>query len=70
MNGSLASEELATALRRVLAENGISGNHDGLHGWRCAYPDRYGECSCVDELVSEIVACILHNATTAPQSED
>lgn len=47
--------ELPEIIRRVLAENGISGNHDGLHGWRCAHPDRYGECCCVNDLIGELV---------------
>jgi hypothetical protein len=50
--------ELAATLRQVLADNGISGNHDGLHSWRCAYPDRYGECSCEAELIGDLVAAL------------
>jgi hypothetical protein len=28
---------------------------DDLHSWRCAYPDRYGACSCVADLAGAIL---------------
>lgn len=27
-----------------------------IHSWRCEHPDRYGECSCFQELVQELAA--------------
>ena len=26
------------------------------HGWRCAYPDRYGECNCNQAVAADIAA--------------
>jgi hypothetical protein len=42
---------------RILGEYGLSGNGE-LHAWRCAYPDRYGECTCVMDLALDIAAAL------------
>lgn len=44
------------AFRKVLSEWGIEGNMGELHSWRCAYPDRYGSCDCVDSFIADLVA--------------
>ena len=28
----------------------------GIHSWRCSMPDRYGACTCFQELVQELAA--------------
>lgn len=28
---------------------------DGIHSWRCEYPDRYGKCECFANAVSDIM---------------
>ena len=28
----------------------------GIHSWRCSYPDRYGACSCFQEIAQELAA--------------
>lgn len=49
---------LEERITKVLAENGIAGNGGELHGWRCAYPERYGECDCLATLVAELVVAV------------
>lgn len=29
---------------------------DGIHGWRCQYPERYGRCTCFTELIDDVAA--------------
>ncbi len=31
---------------------------DGIHGWRCEHPDRYGRCNCFADAVDEIFALL------------
>ena len=46
-------------IRRALIEAGLSDRPDlydsNIHSWRCEYPDRYGHCTCLDELVDDLV---------------
>lgn len=36
--------------------------YDGsIHSWRCAYPDRYGKCTCFQELVADLEALTAHD---------
>lgn len=30
--------------------------HSSIHSWRCEHPDRYGKCSCFQELLAELQA--------------
>ena len=48
------SEEVA----RVLGEFGVGPVDDGLHDWRCGYPDSYGggPCTHLADLVAALVA--------------
>jgi hypothetical protein len=47
-------EEIA----RILGENGATGIGEGIHSWRCEYPDRYGACDCADRLVNDLTDLI------------
>lgn len=29
---------------------------DGIHGWRCEHPDRYGQCDCFEQAVTDLLA--------------
>ena len=31
---------------------------DGIHGWRCNYPDIYGRCDCFAESVDDLAAVV------------
>lgn len=31
---------------------------DGIHGWRCEHPDRYGRCECFENAVTDIMELI------------
>lgn len=51
---------LQDRLRAVLKSAGLSaspGEFDSdIHSWRCGYPDRYGACTCLDDLVGDLIA--------------
>ena len=55
------SDELRDRIAQVLLENGLRrvqpvlAGPDSLHSWRCEYPDRYGPCTCFDDLVDDLV---------------
>lgn len=46
-------------IERVLRENGVN-EQDGMHSWRCAYPETYGACSCFEELVNDLMKVTTH----------
>lgn len=49
--------DLEARLCSVLLEHGINGNaQDSIHSWRCDYPERYGPCTCLDDLVADLAA--------------
>lgn len=52
-NTTTAVEVVAKVISEEGGEPGSS-----LHSWRCEYPDRYGECSCVAETAEEIVKAL------------
>ncbi|GAA1147938.1 hypothetical protein GCM10009651_35810 [Microbacterium natoriense] len=29
---------------------------DGIHGWRCEHPDRYGACDCFEQAITDLLA--------------
>jgi len=60
-----ATDELRERLRVVLAENGVDEAPATLHSWRCEYPERYGKCDCVAELVTDLVAVVAEARTEA-----
>jgi hypothetical protein len=41
-------------LTRILLEQD-AGQGQSIHGWRCNYPDRYGPCDCVEQLVTALL---------------
>ena len=43
-------------LTTFFAEQGVSEPGNSLHSWRCEYPDRYGECACVEEMITDLLA--------------
>lgn len=40
---------------------------DGIHSWRCEYPERYGRCTCFTELVDDFIALTRHQEVEVPQ---
>jgi hypothetical protein len=59
--------DLRETITRVLVENGVSGNLD-MHSWRCQYPERYGECDCVADLIDDLVKQLAPQVWWANQS--
>lgn len=52
-------DPLRDAVRQVLIEHAVDAKENqGLHGWRCQYPDSYGPCTCFEELVSALTDVI------------
>ena len=43
-------------LTTFFAEQGVSEPGNSLHSWRCEYPDRYGECACVEEMITDLLS--------------
>ena len=47
-------------IRQALIDAGLSDRPDrddsSIHSWRCEHPDLYGHCTCLDELVDDLVA--------------
>lgn len=44
---------LTELIKDTLIEYG-AGPQTSIHSWRCAHPDRYGDCDCVDELAADL----------------
>lgn len=61
---------LRERLRVVLAENGVDEAPATLHSWRCEYPERYGKCDCIAELVTDLVAVVTEARTEAADQLD
>lgn len=64
LNGSpeVSAKEagLRVAVRKVLREYAIDvPENQGLHGWRCQYPDRYPPCTHFSELVDDLVKAVM-----------
>lgn len=64
-----AADELRERLRVVLAENGVDEAPATLHSWRCEYPERYGKCDCIAELVTDLVAVVAEACTEGAIAE-
>ena len=54
----VADARKRAAIRKTLVEWGIEGNLGDVHGWRCQYPDIYGQCDCVDRLIVDLMAAL------------
>lgn len=55
----IAKARAEAHVRQTLIDHGVdSVENQGLHGWRCRYPDTYGggPCDCFDELVAALLA--------------
>lgn len=54
------TDELREKIAWTLEGQGLSAHPDqydsNIHGWRCEYPDRYGPCSCFEELVAAVLS--------------
>lgn len=49
------ADKLVERLREILVNEAVdSVENAAFHSWRCRYPDRYGPCSCFDELMKEV----------------
>lgn len=57
--------DLRDKVREALAANGVGPVGADLHSWRCGHPERYGDCTCVDELVDDVVAVVVQAARDA-----
>lgn len=66
---SEATDELRERLRVVLAENGVDEAPATLHSWRCEYPERYGKCDCIAELVTDLAAVVAEARTEGAIAE-
>jgi hypothetical protein len=43
------------AVEEILAEYGLrTYDRDGIHRWRCEWPDRYGPCECFADMMQAI----------------
>lgn len=49
--------DLRDALKKVLLSEGCSPG-SSIHSWRCEYPERYGDCDCVGEVVDQLLPII------------
>ena len=54
MTAPTPDTDLMATVREVALGYGLSQGTDGLHSWRCDYPDIYGECDCLDEFVTDM----------------
>ena len=46
-------------IRQALIEAGLSDRPDrddsDIHSWRCSHPGQWGRCTCLDDLVDDLV---------------
>lgn len=53
------AKDLRQEFLKVLASNGIMGiAPSSIHSWRCEYPDQYGPCQCVEDLLDDLMAVV------------
>lgn len=45
-------ELIATCLQAVGITDEPYKYGDGIHSWRCEYPDRYGKCDCFEDAIN------------------
>ena len=62
-------DQLAEDVRGVLEGAGLTDRPeeygDGIHGWRCEYPDRYGRCDCLPDLRDDLIHLIREREAAA-----
>ena len=56
------------ALMQVLRENDVL-SLDGIHSWRCQYPDEYGPCQCADQVTDAILEAGFRLIPSEPDDE-
>jgi hypothetical protein len=44
-------------VRKVLVEWGCEPGASP-HGWRCEYPERYGDCDCLNEMANDVLRAL------------
>lgn len=50
---------LREELDELLVGYSIQGvENQGLHGWRCQYPDRYGPCTCYSDFLDALTTFV------------
>ena len=58
----MTSERVVEAIERELLAAGLSDKPDeydsNIHSWRCEYPERYGPCDCLGELVRDLAEAL------------
>ena len=58
-DGPAPTGSLEERIRKVLIENAVdSTDNQGMHSWRCQYPDAYGPCDCFEELVTDLIGAV------------
>ena len=62
-------DQLAEDIRGVLVGAGLTDRPeqfgDGIHGWRCEYPDRYERCDCLADLIGDLVRLVRDRESAA-----
>ena len=54
---------LRERLLKALQDNAADVvENQGLHGWRCQYPEAYGACDCVERLLDDLVSASVNDA--------
>lgn len=67
----MSVEEIAKAVSLALMENGIGPlAPDGMHGWRCEWPNVYGPCECFAETVTDVVDAVMRIANPPREELD
>lgn len=51
--------DVEASIRRVLVDHGVESTaNQGMHDWRCQYPDAYGPCDHFEDLVADLVTVV------------
>lgn len=58
---SATREQIATVLRGLGLTDEPDKYGDGIHGWRCEHPDRYGKCECFTSAVDDLYALLMED---------
>jgi hypothetical protein len=65
-DGHAATMPDREAIEKVMRGAGLSDEpqqfDSSIHSWRCEHPDRYGKCSCFQELAAELLALLSKGA--------
>jgi hypothetical protein len=47
-------DPVVEAIVKIIEDEG-GGPGSSLHSWRCSYPDRYGQCDCIEVTAGQIL---------------